>query len=407
MDITLTQRGSPAVIPRPVYDQHWRAGLETLVSHKIVRIECRDDFVLVYPNQYVGSARCLGRRLRIEPRYPELLLQLRRNFPFNRRDVPLSGFDPIGERQHTSDLAVRFLAALSEAVHQGFPFRYEKRRFEGPSLAGSLNVGQTIRKFLSKNVYHQAVTDKSVKTVDRDFVDVVWCAAEALQDLDTLSMQEARMLDTMLIAAGPGTRDLPAADASSLTDSLSAEYTDRPEIFELIICCKEILDRNRSECDIESAIGDVSFSFTDADALWERAVHKAMQQAVSTRGWQARLHPWRGNRTLLFENGGPDLDPDVVVYDESSTAVIPVDAKDFAQRTAEAAGVYQVLAYARHLNAMHAVLIYLASGEDWIEEFGDEDIGVFAAGVRPADMDVLVRLVSVCNLIAARAGAAL
>jgi hypothetical protein len=403
VDIELTQRGSPAVVSRSAYEEHWCNGLETLVAHRIIRLEHRADLVLVYPNQYVGTARCAGRRLRIQARYPELLLQLRRNFPLHRRDVPLEGFDPADERKTTSDFAVRFLTALSEVINHGVPFNYKKRQYEGPSLVGSLNVGQTIRRFASRNIHHEAVTERSVKTFDSTVVDVIWHATDVLREFGVLSAHEEAALDVMLTAIELRCRELSLSEALSAAESLPIKYTDRPDIVELAACCLEVLAHNRTEYDIEAATGDVSFSFTDADALWERAVHQAMQQSVSPRGWRARLHPLRGTGFRLFEDGGPEIDPDVLAYFHDNSVLMPVDAKDFAQRSADASGVYQVTAYARALHAPTATLIYLAFEEDWVEEFGEQSLRIYAVGVRPTGTDVLIRLARACGEIAARA----
>ena len=408
MDITLEQRGvSPAIVPRSDYEQYWRDALEVLVARRIVNVEYQSDFVLVYPNQYVGSARSAGRRLSVKPKYPDLLLQLRRNFPRSKKDIPLEGFDPRGEYKRTEDLAVRFLTALSEVIGRGVPFSYEQRRYEGQSLAGSLNVGETIRRFASRNIHHQAVTLRSVKTTDAAFVDIVWCAAEALRDLDVLSVLEIQTLDTMLAAIGSKSVELSLSRASAAADRSMITYRDRLEISNLLLCCIDLFQHNRTECDIEAVIGSVTFAFTDADALWERAVNKAMQQSVSKRGWEARPHPLQHEKTTLFESGGPDIDPDVIVYDGAGSAIMPVDAKDSVRRTAGASDVYQVVAYARKLGAPAAALIYLATADDRVDEFGDAELSIFAAFVRPTGPDVLSRLVGVCDEIAERAEALL
>lgn len=398
----LKQRGGPAVLSRQSYDDYWVDGLETLVAHRIVRVEPRTDYVLIYPNQYVGSARCAGRRLMIEPKFPELLFQLRRNFPLQKRDVGLEGFDPAREQKDTSDYAIRFLAALAEVINYGIPFTYEKRRFEGSSLIGHLDIGQTIRRFASKGNDHEAVTLRSVRFADFVTVDVIWRATDILRDFSVLSTDEEGRLDVMLTAIGPRTRELSLAEALSYSEVLLYSFPDRPDLIELADCCKDIFEHNRTDDDIEAAIGSVSFSFTDADALWERAVHQAMQQSVSPLGWEARLHPLRNQGFRLFSDGGPEIDPDVLTYSGGDSVIMAVDAKDFTQKSAEASGVYQIAAYSRALHAPSGVLIYLADAEDWVEEFGDSGVRVFAAGVHPTGPDVLIRLARTCGEIASR-----
>jgi hypothetical protein len=400
VDLVLTQRGEPAVLGRQEYEIHWADALAVLEAHRVLRIRVRTDYVLVNPNQYVGSARCGDRRLRVEARYPDLLAELRRGFPRKQRRVRLEGYDPGGKPRETRDDLVRFLAATAEVVHQGVPFSYEKRRDEGTSLRGALNIGQTVRKFASKGIHHRTVTERSVKTADASTVDIVWRAAELLQDEGALSPEEEGKLEVLLTAIGPKARELSLAAAMDEAELLHARSEDRIELRELAICCANILSRNRTEADIEAVTDSVSFVFTDADTLWELAVHRAMQQVVSAYGWRARLHPLRGTTTRLFEDGGPDVDPDVLIYGTDESVIAVVDAKDFAEKGVEPSGVYQVAAYARSLKSNNAVLIYLASDEEWRDEFGDDELRIHGAGVRPAGSDRLGRLRDVCREIA-------
>jgi 5-methylcytosine-specific restriction endonuclease McrBC regulatory subunit McrC len=110
----------------------------------------------------------------------------------------------------------------------------------------------------------------------------------------------------------------------------------------------------------------------------------------------------RGKKTLLYSDGGPDIDPDIVIYSEGSPQIV-VDAKDFATSGADAAGVYQVNSYARHLKVRDAGLFYLAVEQDWSDSFGDESIRIHAFGIPPHGGNTLQRLRAAClTLISAR-----
>jgi hypothetical protein len=52
--------------------------------------------------------------------------------------------------------------------------------------------------------------------------------------------------------------------------------------------------------------------FYDSDLLWEKALYGALVSASGWSGLTGALHPWRGSRKPLFEDGGPDLDPDIL-----------------------------------------------------------------------------------------------
>lgn len=399
MDIELTQRGGPAVVRRQDYEDYWATGLSVLVGYRIVRLEHHGEYTLVYPSQYVGYARCGGRRLVIKPKFDELLLQLRRNFPLNRRDAPLQGFDPTHERSVVSDLIIRFLHTLSEVVNQGVPFHYVKHTFAGPSLRGHLSVGKTIRRFTTRNIHHEAVTERRKKTTDPAIVDVLWRTTTCLSEIGALSQNEEAMLGVFLTAVGPPADEPSLSEAIAITERASDLYSSRLDVVALMRCCRDVLSLDRTEHDIEASTGNVLFTFTDVDALWERAVHQATRQAVAGYGWQSRLHPLRGSTIRMFADGGPQIDPDVLVYSDNAP-LIAFDAKDFAQRSPEASGVYQVAAYARTLQTPAAALIYLATEEDWLEVFGDSSVAVYAVGVRPSGTDVLIRLTAACAAIA-------
>ena len=400
-DLVLMQRGEPAVLSREQYESDWADALSVLDAQKVINVHAKTDYVLIYPNQYVGTARCGGRRLRIAAKYPELLAELRRNFRL-QRTVHLVGYNPAGESRETRDDVVRFLMAAANVIDKGIPFDYQKRRYEGASLSGALNISETIRKYASRGMHHRAVTDKSVKTADASTLNVVWRVAELLDDERALAPEEAARLDVLLTAIGHNTQELSRAEALAQAEALFSRFEDRAEMRELAIACVNLLAPSQSQADVEAVTDSVSYVFTDVDALWERAVHQALQTVVARYGWHARLHPLRGVTSRLFDDGGPDIDPDVLVYDGSAKVVMVVDAKDFAQTAAEPSGVYQVVAYTRSLMSGDGVLIYLSSKAEWDGQFGDEQLRIHAAGVRPFGSDCLSRLRTACEKIADR-----
>lgn len=396
--LRLVQRGDPLVLPRREYEDRWGSYLAILVSHKVLRIRFQREHVLIYPNQYVGTARCPVGTVQITARIPDLLSELKRRFPLSRRDVAGHGHLSGATASDSADLPGAFLAALRDLIQEGLPFSYVSHSYVTSSPRGRLHVGSTIRRFSSRGMHHMAVVNKAARMSDPHVVGVILEVCERLEDEGLLSTGETSALDRMWAVVvderRAGTHDQIPLGA------LAAAYADRPDVVRLLALARDILSSTNTASDISFDAGKVHFRFTDADALWERAVHAVLQSMLPLPEWRVELHPLRGRQTHLFPNGGPDIDPDVIAYRRSHAPVV-LDAKDFTTGAAEASGVYQVTAYARSLGASGAVLVYLTDGDGWHQSFGDANLSIAAVGVPLRGGSVLENLRRSIQLIPA------
>lgn len=394
-EIHLRQHGDPAILPRSDYEGGWTDCLNVLEKNRVLRIQQYETHVLVYPNQYAGKARCPAGTLTVEARFPDLHTELRRMFPLHSRLVGLPGYTPGADRTLGSDTVAAFLAQLADVVSVGIPFRYARRIVSSATLSGSLDIARTICEFESAGIHHLAIVRQSRKLRSAALTSVIYTVVELLEADGWLSLQEAAFADLLTSVLPDRSTWMTRSQALDAIDYVTNEQRDRPDVLALCSSAGDILSDALSDEDLDYASDKVSFSFSDSDALWERAIHVCLNDAASHFGWRAVLHPLRGRSTPLYPDGGPDIDPDIVLYADGAPRIV-VDAKDYATSGPDASGVYQIDSYARHLQVPRGALIYLAVGEAWSESFGDNAITVEAIGIPAYGSATLPRLRAAC-----------
>jgi len=399
-ELHLRQHGDPAVLKRSDYDGGWADCLTVLEKNRVLRVQQHETYVLVYPNQYAGNARCPAGRLRVEARFPDLHAELRRMFPLRSRLVGLPGHAAGADRILGSDAVAAFLSRLAEVVSVGIPFSYVRKIVSSATLSGSLDIARTIREFDSIGIHHLAVVRQARKLRSTALASVIYAVVELLEADGWLSVEEAAFADLLIAVLPDRSIWMTRSEALDAVDDLTNAQRDRPDVLALCSSAADILSDALSAEDLDYASDKVSFSFSDSDALWERAIHVCLNEAASHAGWRALLHPLRGRSTPLYPDGGPDIDPDVILYADETPRLV-VDAKDYAVLGPDASGVYQIDSYARHLLVPRGALIYLTVGDAWRESFGDGLVTVEAIGI-PADSSAaLPRLRAACAALVA------
>lgn len=396
--IDLRQRGEPAVVPLREFDGVWADALEALRAHRVIRIVRRSDHLLIYPNQFAGIARTSAGILRIAPRFPRLLDELRRAFPRDTRNVLGASAASSGSVMGR-DLAGAFVQSMMTVAANGLPFAYVRLRQEADSPRGGFDVGTTIRRFATRGIRHRAVTFATSRLADIDLVRVCRLAHDVLSSEGLISASEMPILERLETSFGwESVAPLGSDEALSLIPGLIESHRQRSDVVTLMQIVERIIATNQAEFDIEIAVANSTFRFSDADALWERAVHAAIQALLKPPSpLSVQLHPFRSTSKHLFPDGGPDIDPDVVVF-ESHAPVVVVDAKDYEATAADPNGVYQVAAYARSLGASRALLVYLSPSDQWHSSFGDNEIRIDAVGIPVANASALSNLQAACRI---------
>jgi len=176
---------------------------------------------------------------------------------------------------------------------------------------------------------------------------------------------------------------LDVTQAIAVTEVLAAQYADRAELGRLLAVVSIILQDEHVVWDEELAISGGVARFCNMDRLWEKAVWTAFTQATSRDpDFRAELHPLSNMRVTLFENGGPEIDPDAILYYKGQPKLV-VDAKYTMATQPSADDIYQILCYSRRVGATRGILLYLTKGEPWSHSVGSGGDGyeVLAAGV--------------------------
>jgi hypothetical protein len=170
-------------------------------------------------------------------------------------------------------------------------------------------------------------------------------------------------------------------------------YDGQPEVIALLQVSIAILRESRNLWDFEHPVPGGDCRFSDTDRLWETAVFEAMKTTIGRIArYSVEFHPLRKGGTRLFVDGGPEIDPDIVVF-ASGRPVLVVDAKYSLSTGADAADVYQITCYTQRLGAAVGLLVYLSPNAKWFSELGrtsdNRHIAALASGTRSLTVDLL------------------
>lgn len=375
-----------------VNNESWASGtgeaIELLAEGGVVGLSRFGEGVLVTPGKYVGQLRSARGSVQIEPKIGQAaftaLLRLAR--PTHARDIEQAIPDETSEREDTeTDVVDEFLVSLATAVTDGLPIQYETLLKSLPAPRGRIDFGTTLRKFASSGIYHRVACMVPSRTVNADVLMVISAAAEVLLSDHYLDQAQLSYLDSCMMQL-PNRRRASAAEALAAIPDMRREHDSIYSLVRLLESARRVLLGEDSALvqTIDGAAG--SGRFHDSDGLWEKALYNVFATATESTGLTSALHPWRGTRTPLFPDGGPDVDPDVLVLDGERVHIV-VDAKNKITQSPVATDVYQIVSYARRTGASHAALIYMTMGPGWQDDFGDAELQLRCVGLPIADLE--------------------
>jgi hypothetical protein len=147
--------------------------------------------------------------------------------------------------------------------------------------------------------------------------------------------------------------------------------------------CQSILAAERIIWDTEIPVSGGECRFCNMDRLWELAIWTAFRKAaINNNGMSVEFHPLAKMKMMLLMDGGPRIDPDIVIYREGKPFII-ADAKYSESKSAVADDVYQIVCYTQRLKAEKGILIYLSAERGWFSSLGFSADGseLLAAGI--------------------------
>ena len=389
VEITLRERGPPELVPLSV----WRAAsleepMRVLAGRGVVRLTRTVAGVLVTPGHYVGEMILPLARVRVQPKSPGLLDAMERlalrarakaawHFQAESRLVVGDDQDPAGG----------FLRALVGCVGEGIPWRYDVRTAATSFPRGRIQFGKTVRQLASRGVRHRVVASMPIRRQEGDFVRVVRTAIGCLPGTPGASrklLAEVDLLAETLDRTSPfPSLELALEEARTVLDSVDPIAS--PAASELARRSVEIIAREYATAgSVEHVPGGVT-RFQDLEDLWERCTHHLVGRWLETSGapGSAELHGLRGLGIRLFEDGGPELDPDIVVRDGQQIASV-FDAKYKAldwRESGSAADLYQLTAYVRRLSAKAGALVHFAYEREQAVHVGTTPEGALVIAV--------------------------
>ena len=381
--IRLIERGVPAILEEGSWigveqDDRWRL----FQSLRVVRTVVNGRYRLLEPRQFVGSFRSNYWSIRVDPRHPEFfeaLCAFVGQWPSKQAPIVDDARDASAGAR--ADAEAAFFIAAERAINSGLPFLYSTRLVTTSRPHGRVRFTDTIRRLQSRGVRHKVVCEEPIRYGDPILRGVLGTTMVLLRDRSLPQSAPRRRLELISDIVEPTV--LKTNDAIHGANHLIATYSDWPEVTLLASVCKAILTSAADIWDIQHQLDGGECRFCNIDRLWEIGLLQAFKHVGARRGLKAEFHPYGSSNVTLFDTGGPEIDPDIVVFHQGAPKII-VDAKYSIKREPDAGDVYQIVCYTSRLKARMGVLVYLADSDSpWLKELGQTAEGAkcFAAGV--------------------------
>ena len=386
--LALREHGSSILVGT----QAWANGndemLELLAQNGIVGLTQYREGVLVSPRNYVGELRSPLGSVQIEPKigrapFAALLRLARRN---NARTLAqLSPDGGICKDGAERDIVDEYLTLLAGAITDGLPIQYETRLDAVATPRGRIDFAKTFRQFTSRGIHHRVACMVFERNERPDILMILRLAAEVLMGEYHLDRSQLVKLDLCM-------RQVSEVPLESTAEALEAipgvlrDYESSSSLLALMGSARRVLSGEDGAL-VQAVEGIAGHGrFYDSDLLWEKALYGALVSASGWSGLTGALHPWRGSRKPLFEDGGPDLDPDILFFEGGDVRIV-IDAKNKVEDGPIASDVYQIVSYAMRTGASLAILAYMTTSSGWQQDFGDDRVRVICLGLPLATLE--------------------
>jgi hypothetical protein len=372
--IKLRERGDPAVIQQ----EEWSlasAGIAVQELHRqgIVRLKPSGSYVLVEPGTLVGRFDSHSLQIDVAAKSEEMERKLRNSFTLWRKTVNQVDKDKSGKKPEQLGLFASFELLLLRLLGEGLPWTYKSRNEVTSRPKGRILFGQTITQLLSKGINHRVVSSVQTREFVDDFAAALESARRRLTLLEKPDFRIAARVSSLIEIVGDRSVPMAEACADQVMTKLES-FSGRPALANIVAFCRQLFG-SLEPYRLSTTIGTGVAEFIDMEKLWEHAVQLIFQHQVPGDTIEVRLHPLRKSPRSLFHDGGPTLDPDIVITN-GTNAIAVVDAKYSLAKSPSAADVYQLTCYVTRLGAPIGILVYVAEGaETVVSKIGTLDNG--------------------------------
>jgi len=392
LHISLRERGSPQVISRVEWARsNCGADANELARIGVLKIQQSGEYLLLEPKTLVGVFDSPRLRLEVLAKSPDLVSGLLRRLDGWRKRLNVDDPGKRGKTPEGGTLWNTFDYLLSCVHQEGLPWKYTTVTLVTSAPRGRINFRETISKLTAKGVNHKVVASQQIRNHFAHFAPALDAVRRRISSLEagdsSLRSRVVRLIDLsgdFLIPVD----DLEAKD----TFGLLSELEGRPALLALCAFCQQVLV-DEDYIRISQRIGSGIAEFVDMEKLWESAVQMLFSHHHHSPDDKVVLHPLRGTGQTLFDDGGPEIDPDIVFY-RGAKSVAVIDAKYSVATNPSAADVYQLSSYVSRMKCDIGVLAYVADGPDTTtKKIGtlDDGRGLFACYLSLRAFDPSVR----------------
>jgi 5-methylcytosine-specific restriction endonuclease McrBC regulatory subunit McrC len=274
-------------------------------------------------------------------------------WPISNHESPDTNLAICADEQ---DPAGAFARALVDCLHAGVTWFY--RTHTGPTSfpRGRLQFSETVRLMASRGIRHRVITTIPVRAQQTDLVRVVRAASACVAEIPSATPKIKAEVEALLVALDPAVPFQSIADAISTAELVRASMFADGHLaaMHLTDCSIALLRRQYEVGGRMQPIAGGFAHFKNLEELWERCVLRLIECCpIIQRQAAVGFHGLSGSGLRLFDDGGPELDPDIATFQSGSVAAI-VDAKYKridAEAPAAASDLYQLTAYVRRTAA--------------------------------------------------------
>ncbi len=360
LHIVLRERGSPQVISRAqLGESNCIHDIADLARLNIVKIVQSSSYLLVEPKSLVGSYNSPRLRLDVAPKSPELASGLLMRLDNWRRRVDVEDPNKTGEAFQARNLWTTFEQLLSNLHREGLPWIYSRKTVISSTPRGRIDFRHTLNRVLSRGINHQVASSIQARNHFDGFAPSLDAVRRRIATIEVNAPSLRGRVGKLIELTGDSSRPFSVIDARKIFEELY-QLEGHPALMAICSFCSQVL-RGEDSIRISQPVGSGVAEFVDLERLWEEAVRMLLShQSCCTRG-TVRLHPIRGSGQTLFDDGGPEIDPDIVCY-RGSLPILVVDAKYSVAASPSANDIYQLSSYVTRLGCESGALAYVAAG---------------------------------------------
>jgi len=361
VNLSLRERGEAQVISFADWNAvEIKNDSSILVNLGILRTKRSGESIIVEPATLVGQFNSPNFTIEVKSKRPGLVPILISASQRWRKRLTQSDPDQFGSVPADVSLAGQFRLLLLTFLEEGIPWKYARNVGATSMPRGRIKFQQTISRLSSRGINYKAIVSQQVREVDQFLVETLSTTRRAINALEIQSKIIDGDIERLLLLTGSNSDYMPQIEARWHLFRIIEEYSNRPALHDLVDFCLKVLSADEP-FRISERVGQGAAEFIDMERLWEDAIAGLLTAQLDIRD-VVSLHPLRTSSTTLMHDGGPKIDPDVVVYREGKPVMV-ADAKYSVSESAAASDVYQLAAYVQRLKVKVGLLVYVAPGE--------------------------------------------